>query len=109
MLTHHSDGELLASWRIVDGQLVRTMTQPREDLILEANAELRKSPEALRPLSYGAWMLCMPELNFLAAQKKHPDLASLDSHTRYQAWKKFINSSEAAPYRVKHKARQWHS
>lgn len=109
MLTHNSDGELLASWRIVDGQLVRTMTQPREDSILEANVELRKSPDALRELSYGKWMLSIPELHYHRIVQKHPDLAALHMHTRHQAWKKFINSSEAAPYRVRNRRRQWHS
>ena len=102
--THH-DGELLGNWRIVDGQLVRTLTQPREDLILEANQELRKSPDALRPLSFMGWELSIPELNYYALVKKYPELGVPDHDTRFRAWKKFLGTSEADPYRVRDRRR----
>ena len=101
----HSDGELLANWQIVDKQLVRTTTQPREDLILEANQELRKSPDALRPLSFMGWELSIPELNYYALIKKYPDLAAPDKDTSFRAWKKFLKTSEADPYRVRDRRR----
>ena len=101
----HSDGELLANWRVVDGQLVRTMTQPREDVILEANRELRKNPAAIRPMSFMGWELCMPELNYYALIKKYPDLAAPDKDTSLRAWKKFLRTSEADPYRVRDRRR----
>jgi hypothetical protein len=95
------DGELFAQWRIEQGHLVRTVTQPREDRILDANRELRKAPGALRPLSWAGLELSIPELHYYRLVKKYPELASRDGETKTRAWRRFLASSEADPYRVR--------
>lgn len=99
------DGELLASWEVVNGQLVRTMTQPREDLILSDLQEIRKSRDALRPLDGMGWELCIPELHFHRLIKRLPDLQSPDREICLRAWKKFLGSSDSDIYRVRHRRR----
>ena len=101
-----NDGELFADWRIQQGHLVRRIRQPREDAILDANAELRKNPDALRPLSFMGWALCIPELHWLRLQKTHPELFAPDAATQQSAWRLFLASSEADPYRVRDRSRR---
>ena len=99
------DGELLANWRVVDGQLVRTMTQPREDVILRELQEIRKSPEALRSTEGFGWELSIPELHFHRLIKKYPELQSPDREISLKAWKRFLGTSECDPYRVRDRRR----
>lgn len=101
-----SDGELFADWRIQQGNLVRRIRQPREDLILDANAELRKNPDALRTLPGMGWALCIPELHWLRLRKTHPELFAPDATTQQKAWHRFIASSEADQYRIRDRRRQ---
>ena len=99
------DGAILSQWKVEQGHLVRKQTQPTEDLLLDSNAELRKNPGALRPLSFMGLELRIPELHYLRLVKKYPDLNSPDGLTRRNAWRKFMASAEADPYRVHDRVR----
>ena len=96
-----SDGVLFADWRMQGGELVRRIRQPSEDRILDRNAELRKNPGALRELSFAGLELTIPELHYLRLIQERPDLHSSDAETKTRAWRAFIASSDADPYRVR--------
>ena len=103
-----SDGVLFADFKIEGGELVRRIRQPSEDRILDRNRELRKNPGALRELTFAGLELNIPVLHYERLTAKYPDLHSLSAETRTRAWRKFMGSSEADPYRVRDrkKARQ---
>ena len=103
------DGELLASWKVEDGKLVRRMTQPREDRILDDLSEIRKSPDALRNLEWAGWELSIPELHFHRLVQKYPELQAPDREICLKAWKRFLGTSEADPYRVRDRRRLRHA
>ena len=89
---------LFASWKMEGDNLVRRMQQETKP-ILEHNSEVRKNPNALRSLEWGALALNIPELHYWRLVKKYPDLKSVHGPTKTAAWKKFLNSSESDPYR----------
>lgn len=97
---------LQSRFKIEQGQLVRKQTQADSDAIKNANAELRKNPDALRNLSFGALALKIPEIDLYVLWKKYPELNSTDRMTRRNAWRRFINSSEADPFRVRTRTRK---
>jgi len=96
---------IFETWKVEQGQLVRRAHQPDRSRILDANAELRKNPEALRDLSFMGDRLAIPKLDYLRLQRIMPELNAKDAATRTAAWKKFYASSAADPYRVKHRNR----
>jgi len=105
MLPTQTDGVLFASWRMEGTQLVRRVTQPSESLILQLNEQIRSEPGAVRAMDWGKLYLQIPRRALLALRKKYPDLSSPHSHTRTQAWHKFLRSSESDPYRLQHRSR----
>ena len=104
-LPPQSDGVLWGSWSIEGGELVRKVTQPSEDPILERNRELRKNPAALHSLDSMGLELTIPELHYWRLVKKYPELGAPDAATKTRAWRRFMGSSESDPYRVKDRRR----
>ncbi len=102
----HFDTSLRATWKVEQGHLVRRLTQPDRDAIMDANAELRKNEGALRPLSFAGLALRIPDLDLMRLWKKYPDLKAPDAATRRAAWLRFIGSAEADPYRVQDRKRR---
>ena len=84
-----------------NGQARGCILQPTRELILNRNAELRKNPGAIKPLS-GIGMLeaTIPLEDWHDLQAKYPDLAASDNETQQTAFTKFLNSREADIYRV---------
>lgn len=101
MLTTDSDGVIFAKWKIEQGQLVRTMTQPSEDRILSLNRELQKNPGALRDLDFGEVILNIPENLYWLLVKRFPDLNAKNAQARTAAWLKLYNAREFSDFRVK--------
>ena len=99
-----TDGVLFADWKVEGDNLVRRVQQDTRH-ILEFNSEIRKNPDALRSLEWGALALQIPELHYWRLVKKYPDLIAKHAHTKTQAWMKFLNSSESAPYRYHDRSR----
>lgn len=89
-----NDGVIFANWKIEQGHLVRTMVQPSEDAILDRNAELRKSPDALRKLDWGQVMLSIPENVFWLLVKTFPDLNATNSEARTAAWMRLAHDRD---------------
>ena len=81
--------------------LVSETTQPSQEAILRDNAEIRKSPGALRKLDAMQWELQIPQLDFDKLIKCNPGLTDPDGPARARAWKAFIASAESIPYRVR--------
>lgn len=70
-------------------------------MILERNLRLRNEPGALRHLDHMGLELTIPEEDYYNLIKKYPDLNSKDHLTQSLAWKKFMGTAEAVPYRVR--------
>ena len=67
--------------------------------IMEHNKQAMMSGGA-KTLSFGKAELCIPELVLQNLKKKYPELAAPDMQIRVKAWKKFLRSTEAKPWRV---------
>lgn len=95
------DGLFLERYRYQphEGKLYRELSQPSRRLILERNAELRKS-EAVRDLSFGRLALTIPLEDWQDLRARYPELASKDGEIRARAWQRFISSAESLPYKV---------
>ena len=92
----------IVNWHTLEqGHLVRHQVQPTRNAVLERNATIQREPEALRRLDWASWQLSIPELDMKILAKKHPELMNPDGPTRKAAWKRFIESDEADPYRVR--------
>ena len=95
------DGVTFANWRMEGSQLIREVRQPSRRPILAALAEVRKNPQALRPLTFMGWELRIPLNDYWPLLQKFPDLHSSDAETKTKAWRSFMASSESDPYRVR--------
>jgi len=74
--------------------------QPTRDLILDNNAELRKNPGAIKPLSFMGLACTIPLEDWYNLIRKYPDLGSPIAEIQQPAFEKFLRSSESAIYRV---------
>lgn len=83
-----------------DGQARSKLHQPTRDMILDNNAELRKNPGAIRPLSFMGLACTIPLEDWWNLVRKYPDLNATNSDQREIAMQKFLRSSESAIYRV---------
>lgn len=98
----HTDGVMVRETVFdTDGTAHGRLSQPSAGLILARNQELRKNPEAIRPLQSMGWALSIPEADYYNLRRLNPDLAAPCALTRTVAWKKFIASPESLPYRVR--------
>jgi hypothetical protein len=82
-----------------DGILTTRTTAPQSRAILEQNKLLRneglvKNKDELH------FELSIPEFDYHMLCRKYPDLACGDPDTEDMAWRKFLRSSEAKPYKV---------
>lgn len=50
--------------------------------------------------SFGKVELCIPELELRNLKRRYPDLASKDREIKVKAWKKFLGTAEAKPWKV---------
>ena len=102
----HFDGAILSTWKVEQGHLVRRQHQPNHGQILQFNRELQKNVGAVRDLSFAGWTLQIPENDLYELWKKYPELNSPNGDERTLAWKAFIRSSEADPYRIRPRQRK---
>lgn len=100
-IRRQTDGVVIRENVIDDGKLYGRLVQPSRNVILDRNAELRKNPDALRPMQSMGLELTIPVADYYALKKKYPDLSSPDGLTRTLAWKKFLGTAEAIPYKVR--------
>ena len=107
MLTPDSDGILFSEFKVEGDRLVRRTAQPTRRPILEFVHRIRTEGDAVRPLTFMGWELSIPENDYFPLLEKYPELNSPDAEIRTRAWRKFIGSSEAEPYRINRKVRKW--
>jgi len=82
-----------------DGTLSSRLHQPSRQAILEHNARSRiEHPR--RELTFGRMVLNIPLLDRERLRHTHPDLDHPDAETRNRAWRLFIQSAEALPFKV---------
>ncbi len=67
--------------------------------ILDHNNEVMAQGGS-RTGSFGKVELCIPELELYNLKKRYPDLESKDKEIRVKAWKKYIATAEARPWKV---------
>lgn len=96
----------LEGWLVKAGQLKRRAELPGRFAILDDNQRLRNEPEAMQNLSFAGLALQIPEPDLYALWRKYPDLNSKHTHTRRNAWIRFMGSSESDPYRVRQRNRK---
>lgn len=82
-------------------RMVRALTQPTQDLILNRNAELRKNPGALKDLTFGRQVASIPFLDYLKIKKDYPDLDKMDGKSRSALLLKILNKPENRHYLVR--------
>ena len=96
-----TDGVLERHIEVDSNGLARScILQPTRNLILNRNAELRKNPGAIKPLSFMGLELTIPLEDWHDLKSKYPDLGSSDTETQQKAFNKFLSSREADIYRV---------
>jgi hypothetical protein len=95
------DGVIGACFKQEGGGIFRYWFQPNRNEILENNLRLRNEPDAIEHKESMGWELSIPEVDFYHLIDIYPDLNSSDKDTRERAWKRFLGSSEADPYRVR--------
>ena len=95
---------LFASWKLEGGELVRRMSQPSEDRILELNQRIRIE-EPLKHLGWGQWVLQVPELHWWRLKKKYPDLNAPHGPTRTKAWLTLMAAPDGDQSRVRERDR----
>lgn len=72
---------------------------PERRQILEQAHQLRV--DGIRPgTPWAGSELMIPELDYYVLVRRFPDLSSPDSEIRLKAWKRFLATSAADPYRV---------
>jgi len=83
-------------------KLVKETFQPDRNLIMEGNKSLQRAAEdgMIKDMSFGRWVGRIPTLDFINLQEKYPDLFSNDIELARKATIKFMNSPEAAGYRI---------
>lgn len=81
------------------GVLTHRMTQPSEELILNRNAELRKSPDAIRDLgsqsnggTWGRQLANIPQIVYTQAMAAGFDLNSQDKNHAGQEMNRFLQT-----------------
>lgn len=84
-----------------DGDEFRIARLAHQDCaeILDHNREIMAAG-GYRSTGHGMTELCIPELELIKLKRRYPDLASQDKDIRVKAWKRFIGSTEAKPWRV---------
>lgn len=97
----HITSELI----VENGQAFLRRFQRGRSAHLDYLAELRKNPDALNHLSFAGWELSIPEVDLMMWKELLPDLDSHDRETRKRAWKWFMKSEHADPYRVRERQR----
>lgn len=98
----NSDAVTVSQYRYhaADGTINRRIVQPDRDLILARNAELRKNKGVIRDLSFARLALRIPVVDMHYLKIKYPVLNDGDEHAVVKFWRKFINTTEAEPYKV---------
>ena len=100
--TVNSDGVTVSKYRYhaADGTITRQVVQPSRDMILANNAELRKNKGVIRDLSFGRLALRIPLVDMHYLKRKYPVLNEPDEAAIVKFWQKFVNTTEAEPYKV---------
>lgn len=90
------DGVIKSDLKFQDHEerVYHRITQPTEDLILERNHELRKTPGVLRDLSFGRQVASIPMVMYVKAIKDGYMLNSPDSEIASKEMMRFLQSEE---------------
>ncbi len=81
-------------------RLIRKLSQPDREIILERNRQLRKHKGTLKDCSFARMQLSIPLEDYEALRRKYPILRNGSNQERSNWYKKFIRSSESEIYRV---------
>ena len=92
-----------SEYEVQGDKLVRALTQPTENLILERNNELRKNPGMIRDLSFGRWLATIPFNDIEALRRKYPELVHGDAQLVAQTWMKIFHMPEYRKFLVGNK------
>lgn len=92
-----------AEYEVQGDKLVRALTQPSENLILERNSELRKNPGVMRDLSFGRLLATIPFNDIEALRRKYPVLKFGDAEQIAKAWMKIFHMPEYRKFLVGNK------
>lgn len=77
-----------------NGRTYATLDQPSRKLILERNAELRKTPGTLKDLSFGRQLASIPLLDYYELQRKFPRLRTDDVKDRSEEMMRILRMPE---------------
>lgn len=94
-----TDGVLVSRYHVNKhegrhGRTYHTLDQPSRKLILERNAELRKTPGTLKDLSFGRQLASIPVLDYYALRQKFPKLRSSDAKERSEEMMRVLRMPE---------------
>ncbi len=92
-----------AEWEESDGILYRRLFQPGRRAVMEETAAIRSAGIVEDREGLGRWCLTIPEedMEYLKRSVKWRELGSYDTETRHRAWRRFMQSPDSAPYRVR--------
>ncbi len=95
-----------AEWEETDGILYRRLFQPGRRAVMEETAKIRSEGIVQDRELFGRWCLTIPyeDHERLKRSVKWRELGSIDNATRHRAWRRFLQSPDSAPYRVREKA-----
>ncbi len=95
-----------AQWEESDGILRRRLFQPGRQAAMEEIAAIRSAGVVGDRELFGRWCLSVPyeDMERLKRSVKWRELGSMDTETRHRAWRRFMQSPDSAPYRVRERA-----
>ncbi len=79
--------------------------QRRDYAHLDNQMDMAKD-EIIRDLTFGRWALSIPEDHHEVLTMLYPDLQSQDATIKTLAWKAFMDTDDALPYKVNSKQRK---
>ncbi|GAF70115.1 unnamed protein product [marine sediment metagenome] len=89
-----------SEFQIEDGKVHRRLHSPLRNKIMKRNAELRRTPGAVRTTSFGKLELDIPVLDLHVLDKHWPGLADPGHPDHKWQLRAFMKSPASAPYRV---------
>ena len=86
------------------GQIIGESIQPGATIMLDGIKTIRDNRLA-KSLDWGRVELEIPEIQLINLKRRYPDLGAPDGETKTKAWKRFAQSPESLPYRVRGRGR----
>lgn len=93
------DGVVTRSLAVDHDGVINAVSHQDCRAILDHNKEVMASGGS-RTTSFGKVELCIPEVELHRLKKRYPDLGSPDKEIKLKAWKRFIGTAEAKPFKV---------